>query len=272
MPRTVLVADPDPRSAVAFSTLLRHTDYAFAGAVAHGRALVDAVWKLTPWAVAVDLSLPDHPSAPNVGWVATVHHLREIAPAVRTLLTFEPHQAGLVPGAMAGGARAFAEKPFLGAEILAALDRLQTDLPPPGFFARARRVPRNLTLRYRVAGAGAGCTAITRVGLVRDLSETGFGLQLPEPVPLRTVLLIDVELPDRTSFRGRSQLVREIRSDRGTSRFEYGAALFDAPAADRARLRDFIARVLAGDPVATGDTTRYLASNLVSGTARPLAR
>lgn len=255
MPRTVLIADPDPRASVAFATALRNTDFAVAGNAANGRELLDAVFRVGPWAVAVDLSLPDHPQAPNVGWVATAWHLREIAPFVQVMITFNADQLGLVPASLGGGARAFAEKPYLKEEILAALTHLTTDLPRAPFFARSRRVPRPLALRYRLTASGQ--TAVTRVGLVRNVSETGVSVAVSEPLPHRAVLFTDIELPDRSVVRSRGQVVREIRSPRNPGVYEYGLALFDLDATQRARLRDFIRRALAGDPALAGDTTRY---------------
>ncbi|MBI2923497.1 MAG: PilZ domain-containing protein [Planctomycetes bacterium] len=270
MPRTVLVADPDPAAALAFGAALKGTDYVYAGAVNNGKALIDAVFAVGPWAVAADISLPDHPQAPSVGWVATFHHLREVAPFVHTLATCIPAQLGLVPASIGGGARAFAEKPYLKTEILAALDRLDTQLPPQPFFARSRRVPRTLALRFRQTAAGGG-TTITKVGLVRNMSETGLRIALPEPIAPRTVLFADIELPDRSVIRGRGQIVREALVDRGARIFEYGLALFDVETAHRAKLKEFISRVLAGDPIATGDTTRYL-PELKGGAITPARR
>lgn len=269
MPRTVLVADPDPRTALAFAAALKGTDYAFAGVVENGKDLIDAVFSVGPWAVAADISLPDHPLAPSVGWVATFHHLREIAPSVHTLATCEPGQLGLVPASIGGGARALAEKPYLKIEVLAALDHLGTDLPPQPFFARTRRVPRTLALRFRQTAAGG--TGISKVGLIRNLSETGLRIAIPEPVAPRTVLFTDIELPDRSVVRGRGQVVREALIDRSARVFEYGLALFDVETSHRAKLRDFIAKLLAGDPIATGDTTRYL-PELRAGAITPARR
>ena len=121
MALSVLVADPDDHAAVAFGSALRGTEFAFAGSVSHGKALLDALFTYSPWAVAIDLSLPDHPAAPNVGWASTAHQLLELAPQLRTIVTFKPELAGLVPGTLRAGVRSFAEKPYLRDEVLAAL-------------------------------------------------------------------------------------------------------------------------------------------------------
>ncbi|MCE9583183.1 MAG: PilZ domain-containing protein [Planctomycetes bacterium] len=251
MPMTVLVADPDDRTAVAFGAALRGTDFSFLGVVPNGKALLDALFSQHPWAVALDLSLPDHPAAPNVGWAATVPQIREIAPNIRTLVTFRPELAGLVRGTIAAGARAAAEKPFIREEILGALQHLATDRPAQNFFARARRVPRSLSLRYRIS-SGAN-TSITRIGHARNVSETGLFLALSEKLPARSVVQFDVELPDRTTVRGRGQVVREV-SVAAAGGAGCGVAIFEMEAPHRARLREFIARVLAGDPGVTAET------------------
>lgn len=245
MPLSVLVADPDDRAAVALGSALRGTEFAFAGRVSHGKALLDALFTYAPWAVALDLSLPDHPAAPNVGWAATVHQLGEIAPQVRTIVTFRPELSGLVPGTLRSGARAFAEKPFLRDEVLAALRHASSDAPVQRFHSRSRRIPRPLPLRYRTSSGGN--TAVARVGISRNVSETGILASLTEKLPLRSVVHVDLELPDRSTVRGRGQVVRDGGAAPGAA-YEYGVALFEIDPPNRGRLRDFIGRVLSDDP------------------------
>ncbi len=245
MPLTVLVADPDDRAAVALGTALRGTEFAFAGRVSHGKALLDALFTYSPWAVALDLSLPDHPAAPNVGWAATVHQLGEIAPQVRTIVTFRPELSGLVPGTLRSGARAFAEKPFLRDEILAALRHAASDQAVLRFHSRARRIPRPLPIRYRTSGGSN--TAIVRVGISRNVSETGILASVTEKLPLRSVVNVDLEMPDRSTVRGRGQVVRDGGAAPGAA-YEYGVALFEVDGASRGRLRDFIGQSLSADP------------------------
>lgn len=244
MPLSVLVADPDDRAAVSLGAALRGTEFSFAGRVSHGKALLDALFAYSPWAVAIDLSLPDHPAAPNVGWVATVHQLRELAPQVRTLVTFRPEHAGLVPGALRSGARAFAEKPYLREEVLAGLRHAAGDAAPLRYHARARRIPRPLPLRYRLAAGGQ--TSVTRVGISKNISETGILASTPEPLPFRSVVHVEVELPNRATIRGRGQVVRDAGTAAGAA-WDRGVALFEMDAANRARLHEFIDHTLAGD-------------------------
>jgi len=253
MPLSVLVADPDDRAAVAFGNALRGTEYSFAGSVSHGKALLDALFTYSPWAVALDLSLPDHPAAPNVGWASTVPQLIEIAPQLRMIVTFRPEFAGLVPGTLRAGARSFAEKPSLREEILAALRHAGSEAPAQKFHARSRRIPRPLALRYRVSSGSN--TSVTRVGLSRNVSETGLLASVTEKLPLRSVVNVDLELPDRSTIRGRGQVVRDAGAAPGAA-FDYGVALFEMDGVNRDRLKDFIGRVLAGDPSVSSDTRR----------------
>jgi DNA-binding NarL/FixJ family response regulator len=253
MPLSVLVADPDDRAAVAFGSALRGTEFQFAGSVSHGTALLDALFTYSPWAVALDLSLPDHPAAPNVGWASTAPQLLEIAPQLRTIVTFKPELVGLVPGALRAGVRSVAEKPYLREEVLSALRHATTDKPAQRFHARSRRVPRPLAIRYRTS-SGAN-TSVARVGLSRNLSETGLLASVTEKLPMRGVVHVDIELPDRSTIRGRGQVVRDAGASEGAA-FDYGVALFEMDESNRARLRGFIGRVLAGDPTIAGDANR----------------
>ncbi|MEK7466274.1 MAG: PilZ domain-containing protein [Planctomycetota bacterium] len=253
MPLSVLVADPDDRAAVAFGSALRGTEFAFAGSVSHGKALLDALFTYSPWAVALDLSLPDHPAAPNVGWASTAPQLLEIAPQLRTIVTFRTELVGLVPGTLRAGVRSFAEKPYLREEILAALRHAASDLPPQRFHARSRRIPRSLALRYRTSSGSN--TSVARVGLSRNLSETGLLASVPEKLPMRSVVHVDIELPDHSTIRGRGQVVREAGASPGAA-FDYGVALFEMDDPNRTRLKGFIGRVLAGDPTVSADTRR----------------
>lgn len=252
MSLTVLVADPDPRAPAAFAGALYGTEYTLVAAVSNGKALLDTIAKLTPWAIAVSLSLPDHELAPDVGWVGTVHHLGRIAPHMLTMVTFTADQRGLVPSSLADGARAYAEKPFLREEILAALDHLGTDEPAAPYFARARRIPR--TLPFRFSCGAAGSTLILRDGVLRDLSETGFRIAVPESLAQGSVVSLDLTLPDWTTIHGRTQVVRECSAPEPGLR-EYGVALFEIEPSQRARLRGFISRILSGEVPAAGDAS-----------------
>jgi DNA-binding NarL/FixJ family response regulator len=255
MPLTVLVADPDDRTAVAFGAALRGSEFSFVGAASNGKALLDALFSRYPWAVALDLSLPDHPAAPNIGWASTVPQIREIAPNVRTLVTFRPEFSSLVPGALSAGARAFAEKPFLREEILAALRHLASDRPRCGYFARSRRVARPLAVRYRTSRGAT--TSVTRPGVSRNISESGVRVACSERLAPRSVLSVDIELPDRTSLHARGQVVREIGQD-PSGAYEYGVGIFEMEPGHRAKLRDLVEKVLSGDPSVSGDTRRLV--------------
>lgn len=256
MALSVLVADPDDHAAVAFGSALRGTEFAFAGSVSHGKALLDALFTYAPWAVAIDLSLPDHPAAPNVGWASTAHQLLELSPQLRTIVTFKPELAGLVPGTLRAGVRSFAEKPYLREEILAALRHAATDLPAQKFHARSRRIPRPLAIRYRTSSGSN--TSVARIGLSRNVSETGLLASVAEKLPMRSVVQVDIELPDRSTIRGRGQVVREAGAAPGAA-YDYGVALFEMDDNSRTRLKAFIGRVLAGDPTASADTRRAAA-------------
>jgi DNA-binding NarL/FixJ family response regulator len=242
MPRTVLVADPNSVAAVSFATLLRGTPYTFQGSVSNGKSLVDAVWRLTPWAVALDLSLPDHPETPGVGWVAATAHLREIAPWLKIAVTCTPEARNLVPAALAAGAFAYVEKPYAREEILKALNHLHSDAAPMSFYVRARRLTRKLPARYSTAEVNASGR---RVALVQNLSETGVCLKSEEELAVRSVVSLEIDLPDRVAVRGRAQIVRATRNNDGQS--EHGLAFVDLESPARERLKQFIARALASE-------------------------
>jgi DNA-binding NarL/FixJ family response regulator len=236
MTRTVLVADPDPAAAPAIAAALRDTDFAIAGSSANGKALVEDLHRLSPWAVAASLSLPDHPATPGFGWIATTWRLREIAPQARVFVTFSPEQAGLVPSALAGGARAYVEKPFAREDVLGALHRLAGGQPAPPYFARARRVHAPLHLRWRSIVPGR--TSVQRLALVRNISVTGLRAVFQDPPPVRSVLAVEIDLPDRSVIRARAQVVRDAGS------LEAGLALFAFDKDSSPRLAALVARSL----------------------------
>jgi DNA-binding NarL/FixJ family response regulator len=242
MSRTILVADPNSVAAVSFATLLRGSPYTFQGSVSHGKALVDAVWRLTPWAVALDLSLPDHPDTPGVGWVAATAHLREIAPWLKIAVTCTPETRNLVPAALAAGASAYIEKPYAREEVYKALNHLHADAPPMHFYVRARRLTRKLQARYVAPNE---VPPMRRIALVQNVSETGVCLRSDQELPVRTVLSLEIDLPDRVAIRGRAQIVRANRNTDGQT--EHGLAFVDLDTNSRDRLRQFIARALASE-------------------------
>jgi DNA-binding NarL/FixJ family response regulator len=238
MTRTVLVADPDPEALPAVSAALRDSEFSVIGASAHGKALVEDLHRLAPWAVAASLSLPDHAATPGFGWIATSWRLRELSPQTRVLLTFSPHQAGLVPAALAGGARAYAEKPFVREELLSALRRLASGQAAPPFFARARRVPAPLPMRWRSSLPGR--TAVQRLALIRNVSVTGVRAAFQDLPPVRAVLSVEIDLPDRSVVRGRAQVVREAGLG------EAGLALFALDRDSAGHLKHAVERALPG--------------------------
>lgn len=248
MPPTkpVLVADPDPSAVQAISVRLRGTEFEFAGSAAHGKALIDAVFARSPWAVVVDLSLPDHPAAPNVGWTSTVPVLKEIAPQVRTVVTYAPEFAGLVPGSLRNGARAFAEKPHLRRELLGALRHAASDLPPMNFHCRARRVPGGVPMSYSCLSGPD--PARVRQGISRNLSETGLLAGLSERLPVRSHLQIDLRIPRGRAIQAKGQVVRELGWSQGS--FYCGVAIFAMDRHARDRLGEFIAGQLSDEPSA----------------------
>ncbi|NUN47298.1 MAG: PilZ domain-containing protein [Candidatus Brocadiae bacterium] len=239
MPRSVLVADPRPVASVAFGTLLRGSDYTFVGSVAHGRALLDAVHRLGPWAVTVDLGLPDHPSTPGVGWVNAARVLIETAPAVRVVVTCSVETRNLVPASLAAGVKAYIEKPYLRDEILRAFDHVSADRPAMPFFLRARRIARRLGVRWLKDGDAA---AARRPGTVLNLSETGVCLRTADEVRARDVLQMELDLPGAAPVRGRGQVVRQVPSPEGG--WDLGIAFVDLDPGARDRLRQFVERVL----------------------------
>ncbi|NUN50128.1 MAG: PilZ domain-containing protein [Candidatus Brocadiae bacterium] len=242
MARTVLVADPNSVAAVSLATLMRGTPYTFQGTVSHGKALVDAVWRLTPWAVALDLSLPDHPETPGVGWVAATAHLREIAPWLRIAVTSTPETRNLVPAALAAGASAYIEKPYARGEILKAFNHLHSDAPPMAFYVRARRVEKKLTARF---STGQEAPAQRHLALVENVSETGVCLKSEQELPMRSVVSLEIDLPERLAVRGRAQIVRSGRNADGQS--EHGLAFVELDNGGRERIRQFITRSLANE-------------------------
>jgi DNA-binding NarL/FixJ family response regulator len=239
MPHSVIVADPDPRAAAHLAAALLGSPFTCVATATHGKALRDALASHNPLVVAADLALPDHPLALGLGWVATAAVVRDLAPDTHVLVTYAPEQAGLVPASLAGGARAYAEKPYLREEILDALHRLTAGRDPLPFFARARRIARALACRFRQSVPGAPvCSAVTR-----NVSETGLGIATPENLPLRSLVQVEVQLPDRAVVRARAQVVRVVRSDPGYG-YEYGLALFDLDGVNRGALRAYIQKTL----------------------------
>ena len=242
MAQTILVADPNSVAAVSFATMLRGSAYSFQGSVSNGKTLVDAIWRLTPWAVALSVSLPDHPDTPGFGWVAATARLREIAPWLRIAVTCVPETRNLVSSALAAGANAYIEKPYAREEIFSALHHLNSDASPMAFYVRARRLARKLMARYVTTRAAS---AVRQPALVQNVSETGLCLKSAQEMPVRTVLALEIDLPDRVGIRGRAQIVRAIRGDDGQT--AHGLAFVDLDTDCRERLRQFIARALVSE-------------------------
>lgn len=245
MARTLLVADPNTVASNSLESLLRSTSFTHAGSVAHGKALVDSVRRLKPWAIALDLSLPDHPDSPGVGWVAATAHLRQIAPDLRIIVTCSPENRNLVPAAFAAGARAYIEKPYARGEVLHALNHLAADAPPMNFYVRARRLSQRLSARYAPL-AFQGATREKCAASVANVSETGVCLESNSEIPLRSIITLEIDLPDRGEIRGRAQILRSTRGGVGPA--EHGIAFVELENAARERLRSFIARTLASEP------------------------
>jgi DNA-binding NarL/FixJ family response regulator len=240
MPLPLLIAHPDPAADAAFANLLRGTEYVPAGIARNGRELADALWKTGPWGALLDLSLPDHADARDFGWCGAARRIREIAPAVRVVATFDRRRYPMVHAAVAGGAAAFAERPIQRDELLAALEHAASGRPPMPFFARSRRVPARLSVFVRAAQAGD--TAAVRQVVVENVSDTGALLRCPGALPRKTVLSCEIELPDRSTVRVRAQSLRSLPSPAGG--FGVGVSFIEFEPGHQDRLAAFVARGL----------------------------
>lgn len=234
----MLVADPDPEDAARLASALRDSEFRFAGRAASSKELLDLLWDQAPSVVALDLSLPDHPASPGVGWMSTVYHLRRISPNQRVLLTFSPRHVPLVPASILDGAGAFAEKPFLPAEVLGALRRLFSDDKRPAFYSRARRVPCLARARFRRPGRSPFESA-----LLLDLSVSGARLALPDPPDFGCVIELILELPGGREVAADAQIVRELPAQRGREA-EIGVAFIRVARVGRDGLDRFLAAEL----------------------------
>jgi DNA-binding NarL/FixJ family response regulator len=240
MAQSILIADPKGVAGVAFATHLRGSPYSFVGTVSHGKALVDAIGRLSPWGVALDVTLPDHPATPGVGWVAAVTTLREIAPWLRIVATADAEHRALLPAALGSGARAYLEKPYTRDEIMTALAHAASERPVMNFYIRPRRVAKRVPAR--VVTLYATGSAPRRTATVLNMSESGVCLHLAEELPVRKVFDVEIDLQPGPTLTTRAQIVRTSRSDSGG--YDHGAWFVDLDAAGRDRVLQFLARSL----------------------------
>ena len=64
-------------------------------------------------------------------------------------------------------------------------------------------------------------------------------------MPVRSVLALEIDLPDRLAIRGRAQIVRASRHSDGQT--EHGLAFVDLDGVSRDKLKQFISRSLASE-------------------------
>ncbi len=114
LPR-VLIADDPKLFAHGVATLLRDR-FEIVGTIGDGSLLVDAVVRLNPNAVLLDISMP------RMNGLDALAHLMAIRPDVRVVILTMHRDARLALEALRGGAAGFVLKESSGDELVAALD------------------------------------------------------------------------------------------------------------------------------------------------------
>lgn len=112
-------------------------------------------------------------------------------------------------------------------------------------FSNERRFPRTpaaFPVRFRVVPDGGGRYYEAR-GV--DLSTAGLRFRHPEPIPSRSSLIVELQLPGEAPVRslGRVAWVRELPDERG---FEVGGPLVEPSTAARLRIERYLRNVDPG--------------------------
>lgn len=242
MTATIVVADRVPADRAAFTEALKGSPYQVVAEAAHGDALLEAVDKLKPWCVAMDLLLPGHADKPADGGVHAMKKVlgRPFKPKV--LVIHDVNTAHLVMGALQTGAGSRVRKPFKREALLEALAKLNTGQEGERAVKQMGvRLKRSFVVHYK--GVNEGFFAKKREAVTTDLSETGIGMATGEKIAKGTVLNVEVDLPGESPVKAKCQAMR-VEHVTGMQRYDVGLTFVEMDQAERDRLKKFISRMV----------------------------
>ncbi|HEV8337342.1 MAG TPA: response regulator [Candidatus Polarisedimenticolia bacterium] len=174
MPLSVLLVDDAGFVRSMLRAILESGDHRVVAEASDGASALSLKDELQPDLIITDLIMP------GMDGVETTRALVGADPSVRVIVSAARDQEGAVLRALAAGARDFLRKPFSPAEVLGALQDLETPADPdPG---PERRVALRLTLRpgtslpsARLRVLAARCSSLGRV--VSGMPPSGIPLQ-----------------------------------------------------------------------------------------------
>ena len=112
---SIIIADDDPKSLEGLVRLLENR-FSVVGRVGTGRALVEAVGRLSPAVVLTDITMPE------LNGIEAVRQIRATFPAVRAVILSIHDDPIFIEAAFEAGASAYVLKSDPPAEIISAID------------------------------------------------------------------------------------------------------------------------------------------------------
>jgi DNA-binding NarL/FixJ family response regulator len=242
---TILLLDPDAGARARFRSLIAGTKYQVIAEATNGDAAVAAYEKTPAHLVVMDISAPGHEQSSGDGGLHILKRLQAHDPKVRVVLTFTVDTQYLVMAGISSGAVSRLRKPFRDtAQVLDALAKAELARDPrDAASAGGVRLKKPLMVRFKKDSDGL----LTRMRQVvsEDISPTGIAMRVPESVPEKTLLRLEIELPGRCTVKTKAQVVRS-KAVPGLPLFEVACAFVDTAPKDLQEIKQYIISAVSG--------------------------
>jgi len=242
MGSTILIADPSNESRAAFVAALAHTHFRIVGECVHGDALIDAVTRIKPWCVAVDLALPGPSERLGEAGVAAIRRITDEHHGLTVLVVHDQTNIQHVVSAMAAGGDASLRKPFRPEALIDTLDKLNNPKSESASSKMlAARVHRALPMTYK--GVDEGFFSKRRDAVTAEIGLMGMLIHTEENLARGRVLNVEVSIAGEAPIKAKMQ-VAKTEPVPGMSRFAVQLTYVEMSPDERGRLQAYFKRLL----------------------------
>lgn len=243
---TILHVEPDLAQANAFAECLKDSQFKVVARAADVNSALAQYVELRPKMVVLDLLSPGAILKGSEGAAAAVGRFLRVDPQAKIVVTYTLEQKYLFMGAIRAGARAHLQKAFEKPAVLGALHKASSSRSG----LEALQVPtlelrRPIACTWKTMEGGLGSLLRPWQNLVaRVIDPLGIETSLERPLPPRTVLRMNVELPGAKPFSTLAEVI-SCKPDTVPNRFAVRLSFIKFAPEAKAQLEAFITDALA---------------------------